>query len=223
MNNAKQNILTFIKSKNFNKTLGINWYKNAEIDLRSIMDDCAINSKITYFETALICSILSPANSWEQNLNDVKRLLKWYFRDSLDSNKRPTFRTYNQNVEKAKKYLLERETFRNVHSHLDTYQTFNRFTEDWVKREMKALKTLNFYHNLKNPAYINTEQYFTIDRHMLKIAGFDTKQITPKQYNILKEIYSEAWKESKISCLFHEFQAILWANYVFIKRGILHY
>lgn len=224
METAKQNIENFINSTNFNPTLGKNWYTMANQDNRQLINELNLNTKITIYDICLICSILSPANKWETNLLDTKNLLTWFFVDKLDLSKKPSFFTYGQNVNKAKEYLIARSNFRLINDHLDSYQVWRNFGSEWVKNNMKAQKTLNFFYNLSNPDYLNSEGiYFTIDRHMLKIAGIDKQSITIKQYNELKNIFFEVYKESKIECLFHEFQAILWANYVYIKRGILHY
>ena len=226
METAKQNIENFINSTNFNPTLGKNWYNMANQDNRQLINELNLNTKITIYDICLICSILSPANKWETNLLDTKNLLTWFFKDrhQLDQPKKPSFFTYGQNVNKAKEYLIARSNFRLINPHLDSYQVWRNFGSEWVKNNMKAQKTLNFFYNLSNPDYLNNEGiYFTIDRHMLKIAGIDKQSLTIKQYNELKKIFFEVFKESKIDCLFHEFQAILWTNYVYIKRGILHY
>jgi hypothetical protein len=220
----KNNILQFINKIYFDKNLGKSWYKNANLDLQLILIDLNLLNTISINDVSLICSILSPANSWQKNVIDTKNLLKYYFYGSKLGETMPKFSTYGNNVLKALKYLKERNEFRFLNSHVDLYQTNDRFTSVWVKNNMKALKTYNFYIHLRNPDYLNTDGlYFTIDRHMLKIAGIDSKAITPKQYKVLQRIYFEVFKELEFECLFHEFQAVLWCNYVFINKGILHY
>jgi hypothetical protein len=220
----KNNIIQFVNNTHFDKNLGKNWYKSANKDLQSILIDLNLLNTISINDVSLICSILSPANSWQKNLSDTKNLLKYYFVDSKLEKTVPKFSTYGNNVSKALKYLKERNDFRFLNSHVDLYQTNDRFTSIWVKNNMKALKTYNFYVHLKNPDYLNNEGlYFTIDRHMLKIAGIESKSITSKQYKVLQSIYFEVFQELKFDCLFHEFQAVLWCNYVFINKGILHY
>lgn len=222
METAKQNIENFIKSTNFNPTLGKNWYVLANQDLNQILVDLNLRTKLTINEISLICSILSPANKWESNLKDCKNVLHWFFFGRLNGEELQKCSTYGQNVKKALEFLNERSKFRLLNPHLDTFQVSKSFSTHWGNNNMKALKTFNFWYNLKNP-YYSEPLFFTIDRHMLKIAGIEKNQITPKQYKELSLIYLETWLNSGIDCLFHEFQAILWANYVFLKRGIMHY
>jgi hypothetical protein len=171
----------------------------------------------------LVCSILSPANRWERNLNDTKNLVDWYFGGLLESAK-PKFSTYGSNVIKAINYLSTRALFRFENQYLDLYQINQRFTNYWVDANMRTPKTFNFYVHLKNPYYSNKAgEFFTIDRHMLKIAGINSKSITPLQYKNLQAIYFEVFQSTQLKCTFHQFQAILWANYVFSHTGILHY
>lgn len=220
----KNSIIHFVNSTNFDKNLGKNWYKNANLDLQLILVDLNLLHTISINDISLICSILSPANSWQKNIIDTKNLLKYFFVGSKLGETIPKFSTYGKNVLKALKYLKERNEFRLLNSHLDLYQVNKKFTSAWTKSHMQALKTYNFYVHLKNPSYLNEQGlYFTIDRHMLTIAGVNSKSITPKQYKVLQSIYFEVFKELEFDCLFHEFQAVLWANYVFINKGILHY
>jgi hypothetical protein len=220
----KNNIIEFIKSPNFNKKLGKSWYINANVNLKLIHIQGNLTNQITLNEVALICSILSPANSWFRNLEDTKNLLNWVFNYNLSEDKKPKFTTYGNNVLKAVKFLEDRKQFRFLNGHLNIYQVYDRFTSNWIENNMRALKTYNFYIHLRNPHYLNEAgKFFTIDRHMLKIAGLDKKSVTKKQYLELQSIYFEVFKELEFKCLFHEFQAILWANYVFINKGILHY
>lgn len=219
---TKQNILKFINTPSFNKNLGENWYKQANQDLRQILVELGLFDRLHISEISLICSILSPSNRWETNLLDTKNLLNWFFFDRMKNEELPKFFTYGQNVKKALGYLNQRSNFRLINSHLDTYQVNIRFTLEWGNNNMKALKTFNFWKNLSNPNYSKPE-FFTIDRHMLKIAGVEKQSLTPKQYKELQSVYLEVWNESRLECLFHEFQSILWANYVFLKRGIIHY
>jgi hypothetical protein len=218
------NINTFVKDKNFDQNLGRTWYINAFNDLKEIMADLKIENHITIKEVALICSILSPANRWETNLSDTKNLLSWYFVDDFKESKKPTFYTYGSNVLKCVKFLEERHLHRFLYSHHNIENVYFEFSQFWAYSNMKAPKTRNFYLNLRNPFFLNSlGEYFTIDRHMLKIAGLDVLSLTGKQYDLLKTYYFDVFKSSKLDCKFHEFQAILWANYVFIKRGVLHY
>lgn len=222
MQNARQSIENFINLPNFNEKLGKDWYISAQNDLNQILVDLKLRTKLNINEISLICSILSPANKWETNLSDTKNILNWFFYARLNGEDLPKFFTYGQNVKKALEFLNQRSNFRLRNPHLDTFQVSKSFSTQWGNENMKALKTFNFWYNLKNPFY-QEPLFFTIDRHMLKIAGFEKNQITKKQYLELQTIYLEVWLNSGINCLFHEFQAILWANYVFIKRGILHY
>lgn len=218
------NITNFISNKNFDPNLGRTWYINAFNDLKEIMTDLKIDKHITVKEVALICSILSPANRWETNLSDTKNLLSWYFIDDFKESKKPKFMTYNLNVFKAIKFLKDRHLHRFLYSHHNIENIYNEFSQLWALSNMKAPKTRNFYLNLRNPFFLNSlGEYFTIDRHMLKIAGLDILSLTGKQYDLLKAYYFEVFNSSNLDCKFHDFQAILWANYVFIKRGVLHY
>lgn len=222
MQNVKNNIEQFISLPNFNKVLGKNWYQLANQDLNNILVELNLRTKLNINEISLICSVLSPSNSWEKNLIDTKNLLQWFFFGRLQGNNLPKFSTYGKNVTKAKRFLIERSNFRLTNPHLDTFQVSKEFSTVWGNANMQAQKTLNFWYNLKNPLY--TEPlFFTIDRHMLKIAGIEKQSLTVKQYKELQTVYLECWLNCGFDCLFHEFQAILWANYVFLKRGIIHY
>lgn len=224
MDNTKKNILNFINSPKFDRAIGKNWYEFANSDLIDILYKLNLDKYITIYEVCLICSILSPANKWRTNLEDTYNILNWYFRDKLDIDKKPVFYTYGNNINKSLTYLKDRINFRLLNPHLDTHQVYRNFTEVWVNNNMKTQKTYNFYKNLCNPKYIDIDgKYFTIDRHMLKISGINKPSLTIKQYNELKKIFFEVYKESKIECLFHEFQAILWSNYIYLNKGILHY
>jgi len=218
MKNLKDNILKFINNPNFDFDLGKNWYHNAHKDLNIILNDLNLNAKINIYDISLICSILSPANSWENNLNDTRYLLNHFFNGIKTDYK---FRTYNQNVLKAYKYLSERKEFRFINGYKDLYQTSMDFGVNWINTNMRAKKTFNFYHNLCNPYYAGV--YFTIDRHMLKILGIETKQISHKQYEVYKDIFLEVLNELNVNLIPSQFQAVLWSNYVFINKGIIHY
>jgi hypothetical protein len=222
METTKSNIIQFINLPNFDKNLGKNWYKNANSDLVNILAELQLSAKLTISEVSLICSILSPANRWETNLTDVKTVLTWFFYERHRNKEIGKCSTYGNNVKKAISFLTERSNYRLINSHLDSYQVSQRFSNDWGNTNMKAQKTLNFWYNLRNPRY-KDPLFFTIDRHMLKIAGIEKQSLTVKQYKELQTVYLEVWLNSGIDCLFHEFQAILWANYVFLKRGIIHY
>lgn len=222
MESVKNNIIAFINLPNFDKNLGKTWYKNANFDLVNILAELNLSTKLNINEISLICSILSPANSWEKNLSDTKNLLNWFFFGRLNGETLPKFSTYGQNVKKALEFLNARSNYRLKNPHLDTYQVSKEFSSNWGNTNMKAQKTLNFWYNLRNPHY-KEPLFFTIDRHMLKIAGIEKQSLTVKQYKELQTVYLDCWLNCGIDCLFHEFQAILWANYVFLKRGIIHY
>ena len=226
-NQIKENILSFINSPNFDTNLGKNWYQNAQSDLREILAELGLTERLFIGEIALICSILSPSNRWETNLKDTKSVLENHFCKGTNG----TFYTYGPNVAKANKFLSERAEYRVKNSHKTVFGVFNDFSRNWAETNMKAPKTYNFYHNLTNPFYYGN--FFTIDRHMLKVAGLEVLSLKGKQYDILKTWFIQVMKSDKrffdtdklSSESFRpcQFQSVLWANYVFIKRGILHY
>ena len=218
METLKNNITNFINNPNFDYNLGKNWYVSANKDLYKIINELNLNHKINIYDASLICSILSPANSWQNNIKDTYNVLNHFF-----NNKEPldNYRTYGSNVFKTFKYLKDRKEYRLFNAQYDLYQTSMNFGINWIDTNMKAKKTFNFYHNLSNPYY--NGDYFTIDRHMLKILGIESKQITPKQYEVYKTIFLDVLNELNIDLIPSQFQAVLWCNYVYLNKGILHY
>jgi len=218
MKDLKNNIINFINNPSFNFELGKNWYINANKDLYKIINDLNLNHKINIYDASLICSILSPANSWKNNIKDTYNVLNHFFNNIEPADK---YTTYGQNVFKAFKYLKERKEYRLFNAQYDLYQTTMNFSTNWINKNMKAKKTFNFYHNLSNPFFGG--DYFTIDRHMLKILGIESKQVTSKQYDVYKDLFLSVLNELKINLIPSQFQAVLWCNYVYLNKGILHY
>jgi hypothetical protein len=205
----KNNIINFINNPNFDKNIGLKWYANAKKDINNILlknrSDLHIN------EACLLVSILSPANKWHTNLKDFENLI------SFDSHLKKYF-TYRKNVQKAFNYIQFRDILKEKGQSLGGI--VGTSFDNWINDNMKTLKTYNFTFNLINS---DDNNYFTIDRHMIKICGLTNKIITKKQYLNLQSIFLEVYKEQNFSCGFANFQAVLWCNYVFINKGILHY
>jgi len=218
MESLKNNIINFINQESFDFELGKNWYISANKDLYKIIDQLNLSHKINIYDASLICSILSPANSWNNNIKDTYNVLNHFFNNIETLTK---YTTYGQNVFKAFKYLKERKEYRLFNTHKDLYQVTMDFSVNWVVNNMKAKKTFNFYINLSNPYY--NSPHFTIDRHMLKILGIESKQITSKQYDVYKDLFLSVLKELNIDLIPSQFQAVLWCNYVYLNKGILHY
>lgn len=210
-----KNLDEFISHPNFNWSIGKNWYLDAIKQAIRIEENSKSRGRLSTTELALIVSILSPANRWERNLIDLQSLLDYYFSARYLYGERPKFTTYSANVTKALDLLKTRSKF----DVLDRW--YGSGLRDWIQNNMKAPKTFNFFKNLVDQS---DNKYFTIDRHILKIAGFETKQISTKQYQLIQDTYFDYWESLEgLNLSFPQFQAVLWANYVYLKQGILHY
>lgn len=205
----KNSIISFFESETFKKDLGKNWYAEARFDINQIIINAPFTDQhISLKIAAICCSILSPANKWKNNLWDLHFLFKqFYLNENLDYK----FTTYGANVTKAKNVLKAYQLGQSMDSILFEYLG-----------KKTSLKTFNFAQSILND---KSDSLFTIDRHMLTIAGLD-KVITYKQYFELKEIYFECFLlyrykiDKDIS--FVNFQAVLWCNLVLTKHGITH-
>lgn len=210
-----KNLDGFISHPNFNWSVGKNWYLDAIKQAIRIEENSKSAGRLNSREIALLVSILSPANRWERNLIDLENLLNYYFSTRYLYGESPNFTTYSSNVNKALDLLKNRSKF----EVLDRW--YGSGLKNWIQNNMKAPKTYNFFKNLVDQS---NNRYFTIDRHMLKIAGFETKEISKKQYQVIQSIYFDYWETlENLDLSFPQFQAVLWANYVYLKQGILHY
>jgi len=212
----RANIENFINSENFNINFGVNWYSFARKELLDELQKVymPIQWHFSESEILLFASILSPANRWDKNIEDVINFIKWYHAN-FDESCKPKFCTYGQNVNKCIDLIQTRDKYKILN------QWYVKGLIVWINTNMKAHKTLNFFKHLDNP---KDSKWFTIDRHMLKISGIESLSITPKQYILLQEIYLEAFESMKDKFKYSsEFQSILWSNFVYQRHGILHY
>ena len=130
-------------------------------------------------------SILSPYNTWENNIADAHRLLfaLKYEPEQLD---RLTFTTFRANVDKAI------AVFRG---------------EKELTGGQTAMKTFGFYRNL-----MLDPEHVTIDRHMLKLVDLEKdygiKSLTARAYHDIADHFRFVAKKHGIKPF--ELQAILW-------------
>jgi hypothetical protein len=210
MKNYKINIKNFALSCDLN--YGKNWYKDNKNYILNLVCSYPFNQfNIDYRVYAAIVSILSPSNKWTNNLSDAYFLVGRFY--GLITETEYKYYTYSSNVKKAIRLL-------------ETYQNNKDKNLDFIITEFfnqKSQKTLNFYFNLIDPENNN---FFTIDRHMLKISNYYKNSLTQKQYLELKLIFKEVYDELILEKLFNEsfssFQACLWCNYVLKFNNIKH-
>jgi hypothetical protein len=196
-----ESINSLLDSPNFKPNLGFNWYSDKSYFILDKTQGHALKTVISKAVYCAVVSILSPANSWNNNLWDAHFLVYRFFKIGHESNAWK-YRTYQTNVDKANS-LLHRVYTLGQDSEVVINELLNKPTSQ---------KTWNFYNNLRNP-YNN--EFITIDRHILKVMGFDTKPITAKNYmdlsNILKEFHLKSSLSNLSAC---NFQAVLWCNYL---------
>jgi hypothetical protein len=193
-----------IQSPNFSLILGQTWYTDNKLHLlNNVVLKAPLKDLISLKVYLAVVAILSPANSWNSNQWDANILCLRFF--GIESAKGYKYRTYQSNVLKAE-LLLKRVYLQHWNEQSAIETALNIPT---------SLKTWNFYNNLLDPQNNN---YVTIDRHILKIMGFETKQITPKNYETLKNIFIEYWNLRKFEFSVSSLQAVLWVNYLVIEN-----
>lgn len=185
-----------------------NWYYDANEKLSELAFECDMDIKIV----SAVCSILSPAVNWEQNLIDCERLIIRFVNDmNIDDLK---VSTYGQNKNKAIKLL--NDTIDMVPTTKELYK---------YVYGTGANKTANFFMNLLEP---NNHNFITIDRHAIKImlnsfvGGAMT--LTTKNYIKATEAYKKAFEIIKHIDNFitvpNQVQAITWEQYRKVRREI---
>lgn len=190
-----------------------NWYQNANRDLFLILESVN-NSCQTYHnlaQVAAVCSVLSPASKWDQNLKDTEKLFIEFYSDQVFS-----YTTYGSNVTKARDLI--RSGLENP------VEIIERFFKS-------APKTRDFYKCLLNPQ----SQQFVIDRHMLTIAGISNEgRMSPKQYEFIQDCYGKAFSYLCKSPIYEVFgrkfghyssaqiQAHLWCAYQYYFKNTKH-
>jgi hypothetical protein len=195
-----ESINSLLDSPNFKPNLGFNWYSDKSYFILDKVQGHALKTVISKAVYCAIVSILSPANSWNNNLWDAHYLVYRFFKIGQTTGWK--YRTYQTNVDKANSLM-----YRVFALGQDSATVINE-----LLNKPTSQKTWNFYNNLRNP-YDN--EFVTIDRHILKVMGFDIKSITPKNYmdlsNILKEYHLQSTLSNLSAC---NFQAVLWCNYL---------
>jgi hypothetical protein len=193
-----------ISTPNFSLILGQTWYQDNKARIfKNVVLKAPLKGLISLKVYLAVVAILSPANSWNSNQWDANILVLRFF--GIDSEKGYKYRTYQTNVLKAE--LLLKRIYLQGWGETHAIETSLNIST--------SLKTCNFYNNLLDPQNNN---FVTIDRHILKIMGFNVKQITPKNYEILKNIFIEYWTVRKFNFSVSSLQAILWVNYLVIQE-----
>jgi len=199
-----ENIDNLISNLNFSLILGQNWYNDNKIHLlNNVVLKAPLNGLISLKTYLAVVAILSPANSWNSNQWDANILVLRFF--GIDSAKGYKYRTYQTNVLKAE--LLLKRVYLQGWGEQNAIETALNIPT--------SLKTWNFFNNLVDPQNNN---FVTIDRHILRIMGFNVKQITPKNYEILKDIFIEYWNLKQFNFSVSSLQAVLWVNYLVIEN-----
>jgi len=208
----RETILVNIKSRvNLNwHQIYPSWYIEANKDLshiKSLIED-KYRVNIPFWLIALLCSVLSPANRWETNKKDILSLFDRYFIESSN----PSFFTYGQNVVKGlailDEYIKKPDLFAQGY---------------FVDKYLKTSKVYDFFYSL-----LLSKNHFVIDRHMLTIAGIDSKGKFPtkKQYEFLRDCFLEVYQTENLDSRFKSksfFQAWLWVCYQYNFKGVSHY
>jgi hypothetical protein len=213
----KQTILVNIKSRvNLNwHQIFPSWYIEANRDLshiKSIIED-KYRVNVPFWLVALLCSVLSPTNKWETNKKDVLSLFDRYFIESSNF----SFFTYGANVVKGLAIL---DDF--LEQRIKLYDV-ELLQSVFVDKYLKTPKVYDFFFSL-----LLSKDHFVIDRHMLTIAGIDSKGKFPtkKQYEFLRDCFLEVYKTENLDTRFKSksfFQAWLWVCYQYNFKGVSHY
>jgi hypothetical protein len=219
----KETILVNIKSRvNLNwHQIFPSWYIEANRDLSHIKtlieDKYRVN--VPFWLVALLCSVLSPANKWDTNKKDILSLFDRYFIESSN----PSFFTYGANVVKGLAILEDY-----LNSYRPELKSLNNYLEGlnqeyYVKKYLKTPKVYDFFYSL-----LLSKKHFVIDRHMMTIAGIDSKGKFPtkKQYEFLRDCFLEVYQTENLDSRFKSksfFQAWLWVCYQYNFKGISHY
>jgi hypothetical protein len=199
-----ESIDKLISEPNFSLILGQTWYQdNKDHIFNNVVLKAPLKDLISLKVYLAVVAILSPANSWNSNQWDANILCLRFF--GIDSAKGYKYRTYQTNVLKAE-LLLKRIYLQHWNEQNAISTALNIPT---------SLKTWNFFNNLVDPQNNN---FVTIDRHILRIMGFEVKQITPKNYEILKDIFIDYWTVRKFNFSVSSLQAVLWVNYLVIEN-----
>lgn len=199
-----ESIDRLISNPNFSLNLGQTWYENNKYHIfNNVVLKAPLKDLISLKVYLAVVAILSPANSWNSNQWDANILVLRFF--GIDEAKGYKYRTYSTNVAKAE-LLLKRVYLQHWNEQNAIETALNIPT---------SLKTWNFYNNLLDPKNNN---FVTIDRHILRIMGFETKSISPQNYNVLKDIFIEYWAVRQFNFSVSSLQAILWVNYLVIEN-----
>lgn len=143
--------------------------------------------KVDPIKTAGIISALSPQKEWEHN--------KILAEEAISTDGR-IIRHTSQQANKAKRILKNSRTIEDV---------------DLI---LGGLKTINFFHNIREPTL---RDYVTVDRHHLYLSiGRDARDCTPKQYEFLKQ--NTVIFANGLDLLPNELQSTLWVCWRRIKR-----
>lgn len=90
----------FSRATEYERNSGLLWYKEANLYLNEIADHFNLQLSIVVG----ICSVLSPANPWTNNIKDTYTLIR--FKGKLEHSI-----TYSTNIAKAAKILRKKQVF----------------------------------------------------------------------------------------------------------------
>lgn len=179
------------------------WYEYALQDCSNL---CTVYSNhgvhLEIWQSALIISVLSPANKWETNKLDALNIL----REIENPNEHFSFFTYGNNVAKARQFVTE---------------DLGLSQAEAIAKYLKTPKIYNFFWSI-----LKGTGCFCVDRHMLTVAGVDTngKFPTPAQYQHIMKQFIACWLDlGQPNGTPAKWQAYLWQVVVFTKHGINHY
>lgn len=163
---------------------GLAWYHDANTRAESLASDYNVPLHIV----AATISILSPGISWERNILEANMSL-----DAWHNGKPwPALSTYGSQVAKLRALLEDMPNRMDVLDYIGT---------------PRALKTRAFYHNILEP---DAKEYVTVDRWMLRAAGYTGDRITKSKYvDITNEVKRIAKADGIVPC---QVQAIVWQN-----------
>lgn len=186
-----------IRLNEFKNFTYTDWYNNAANDLIAIMHKY---KDVDYPKVCAVCSALSPGNSWLSNVKETDQIFRELYLNEYDF----SYQTYGANVAKAR-----------------AIATMVNPTRGELLECFKASKTNHFFRSLLDPL----QEAFCIDRHMLTVAGLQSKNFPTKmQFDFIIECYRIAHRKSPVLIQFGpKLQAFVWCAYQHYYKQVRHY